>query len=117
MSNNFYYLTMARVTDSSAKGESFSSIGRRHTKLCSFFERFRGRTDHFSVNYKAGELVATILAELSQRTTMPLSYFMPPFHRLRTGETLITRKHKLLGLSRDVSWRPLMVEDSFFWII
>jgi hypothetical protein len=47
-----------------------------------------------------------ILDELLLRKPMPISYFLPPFYRTITGGTLITSKHKLLGLSRNMKVLP-----------
>jgi hypothetical protein len=86
-----------------------------------FFQRFDGDV-YESPEYEilsdepVHKALNAILAKLALRSPMPLAYFMLPFHRLCTGETLMTSKHKLLGLSRDpkieAPWSELYIEDA-----
>jgi hypothetical protein len=76
------------------------------------FVRLRGQAYKLFVDYMDPILLELIVANLSQRNHMPLSYFMPPFHRVCTGETLITRKHQLLGLSGKMAFQVKRKKES-----
>jgi hypothetical protein len=75
------------------------AIAVENDSIRNLFAGLGGEAYELSVDRINGSLLPCIVDYLSWRVSMPLSYVLPMLHRICTGETLITRKHRLLGLN------------------